>query len=88
MKTLACFLVTWLTATVLLCWLNNHTAHLHFGGADIALEERGHFFDRCWHWLGVGALYSAINTFIVRFWQMQAESQKFGTPTNEEMPPR
>ena len=76
MKTLACFLVTWITATLLLLWLTNHDTHLYLGNADITFSAHPSFSSEFWHSLWVAALYSLVNTFIVRFWQMQVELRK------------
>ena len=78
MKTLACFLVTWITATALLLWIANHTTRLNFGDAQIVLSEHPKFWKEFWHSLWVAAIYSVLNTFIVRFWQMQDELRKNG----------
>ena len=76
MKTLACFLVTWITATALLLWVANHTTHLDLAGAQIVFQEHPRFGRELWHSLWVAAIYSGLNTFIVRFWQMQAEMKE------------
>ncbi|HXS69784.1 MAG TPA: hypothetical protein VN761_13145 [Candidatus Polarisedimenticolia bacterium] len=77
MKTVSCFLVTWITATALLLWLaTRHDTQLDFGGAHITLSEHSHMGREFWHSLWVAAIYSLINTFIVRFWQMQTELRK------------
>jgi hypothetical protein len=76
MKTLACFLATWITATALLLWLaTRHDAQPIeiFPGAQITLSERPHVGHEFWHSLWVAGVYSILNTFIVRFWQMQVE---------------
>jgi hypothetical protein len=76
MKTLACFLTTWVTATALLFWLaarQKAQALDLFPGAQITLtthQPGGHVF---WHSLWVAGVFSILNTFIVRFWQMQWE---------------
>jgi hypothetical protein len=76
MKTLACFVTTWVTATALLVWMatrhNSQQLDL-FPGAQITLTTHpssGHVF---WHSLWVAGVFSLLNTFIVRFWQMQWE---------------
>lgn len=77
MKTVSCFVVTWITATALLLWLaTRHDTQLDFAGAHITLSEHGHMGHEFWHSLWVAAIYSLINTFIVRFWQMQTELRK------------
>ncbi|HWD92186.1 MAG TPA: hypothetical protein VG938_07540 [Verrucomicrobiae bacterium] len=75
MKTLACFLATWISATALLMWLANKpdTQALDFGGAQITLTQHHHMAHEFWHCLWIAGVYSLINTFIVRFWQMQVE---------------
>lgn len=74
MKTLACFLTTWATATALLLWIaNRHDTQLDFAGAHITLSENPHLGREFWHSLWVAGVYSILNTFIVRFWQMQWE---------------
>ena len=79
MKTLACFLATWITATALLLWLaTRHDTQIDFGGAQITLSEHPRMAREFWHSLWVAGVYSLINTFIVRFWQMQAELRKNG----------
>ncbi len=75
MKTLACFVSTWITATVLLIWVatRHNTQELNFPGAQITLTthpQGSHIF---WHSLWVAGVFSILNTFIVRFWQMQVE---------------
>jgi hypothetical protein len=75
MKTLACFLTTWVTATALLIWMGTrHDNQIDFGsGMQITLtahQHSGHIF---WHSLWVAGVFSILNTFIVRFWQMQWE---------------
>lgn len=76
MKTLSCFLVTWITATALLLWLAKHDTRFQLGGAEIVLSEHPQWTKEFWHSLWIAALYSALNTFIVRFWQMQWELRK------------
>lgn len=79
MKTLSCFLVTWVTATALLLWLaTRHDTHIDFAGAQITLSEHSHIGREFWHSLWVAGVYSILNTFIVRFWQMQSELRKIG----------
>jgi hypothetical protein len=75
MKTLACFLATWITATALLFWLatRHDTQTIDFGGAQITLSGHPGAGREFWHSLWVAGVYSLINTFIVRFWQMQVE---------------
>ena len=74
MKTLSCFLVTWVTATALLLWIaTRHDTQIDLGGAHITLSEHPHMGPVFWHSLWVAAVYSLLNTFIVRFWQMQWE---------------
>jgi hypothetical protein len=74
MKTLSCFLVTWITATALLMWIaTRHDTQLDFGGAQITLSEHQSMGHEFWHSLWVACVYSIVNTSIVRFWQMQAE---------------
>jgi uncharacterized membrane protein YvlD (DUF360 family) len=79
-KTLACFLATWISATALLMWLANRpsTQALDFGGAQITLTQHHPMAHEFWHSLWMAAVYSLINTFIVRFWQMQVELRKKG----------
>jgi len=76
MKTLACFVTTWITATALLVWLatrhNSQQLDL-FPGAQITLTTRPHLGPIVWHSLWVAGVFSLLNTFIVRFWQMQWE---------------
>ncbi|HEX4265250.1 MAG TPA: hypothetical protein VH597_13015 [Verrucomicrobiae bacterium] len=80
MKTVACFLATWVTATTLLMWLamRHDTQELDFGGARITLTQHAHMNHEFWHSLWVAGVYSLINTFVVRFWQMQVELRKKG----------
>ena len=75
MKTLACFLTTWVTATALLIWLatRHNSQQIDFAGAQITLtthSNTGHVF---WHSLWVAGVFSILNTFIVRFWQLKWE---------------
>jgi hypothetical protein len=76
MKTLACFVTTWITATALLVWLamqhNSQQLDL-FPGAQITLTTHPHSGHIFWHSLWVAGVFSILNTFIVRFWQMQWE---------------
>ena len=77
MKTVSCFLVTWITATLLLLWVTHrHDTHLDLGGARIILSDHTTTAAEFWHWLWVAAVYSVLNTFAVRFWQMQSELRK------------
>ena len=78
MKTLSCFLVTWITATCLLLWIftRHGNSHLDFGNAQITFTENPHFGRELWHSLWLAGVYSLLNTFIVRFWQMQSELKK------------
>jgi len=79
MKTLACFLATWVTATALLIWITTrHDTQLNLGGAQITLSQHQPMSREFWHWLWVAGVYSILNTFIVRFWQMQVEMKKKG----------
>jgi len=77
MKTLACFVTTWITATALLIWMgtgHNNSQAIDLGGAQITLtthqQHNSHIF---WHSLWIAGVFSILNTFIVRFWQMQWE---------------
>jgi hypothetical protein len=77
MKTLSCFLVTWITAAVLLLWVTrSHEAHLDLGGARIILSDHSRTAADVWHSLWVAAIYGLLNTFIVRFWQIQSDLRK------------
>ena len=78
MKTLACFVTTWVTATALLLWevRNGRDTNLDLGGAQLTLSNHPHWSQEFWHALWVGAVYSLITTFIVRFWQMVVELRK------------
>jgi len=76
MKTLACFLTTWVTATALLIWLATRHDNQHMdlgGGMQITLTTHPHAGHIFWHSLWVAGVFSILNTFIVRFWQMQWE---------------
>jgi hypothetical protein len=75
MKTLACFLTTWVTATALLIWLatRHNSQEIDFLGAQLTLNAHPHASHIFWHSLWVAGVFSLLNTFIVRFWQMQAE---------------
>jgi hypothetical protein len=76
MKTLACFLTTWVTATALLIWLatRHNNQEIDFGGGmQITLTSHAHAGHIFWHSLWVAGVFSILNTFIVRFWQMQWE---------------
>jgi hypothetical protein len=76
MKTVACFLTTWITATALLIWLatRHNDQQLDFGsGMQITLSTHPHAAPIFWHSLWVAGVFSILNTFIVRFWQMQWE---------------
>ncbi len=80
MKTIACFVVTWITAIILLLWQVRHYENrLDLGGAQITWVEHPQWSKDFWHALWVGAVYSLITTFIVRFWQMVLETGKKGS---------
>lgn len=79
MKTLSCFIATWITATALLLWLSTHHNTQHFNflpGTELTLTQHPHVSQEFWHSLWVAGVYSLLNTFIVRFWQMQVELRK------------
>lgn len=79
MKTLACFVTTWVTATLLLLWEVRHgrDTSLDLGpGAQLTLTNHPHWSSELWHALWVAAVYALITTFIVRFWQMVLELRK------------
>jgi hypothetical protein len=76
MKTVACFVVTWITAIILLLWQAHHDTHLNLGGAQITLSDRPQWSQEFWHALWVGAVYSLVTTFIVRFWQLIIDLRK------------
>jgi hypothetical protein len=80
MKTLACLFATWISATALLMWLatRHNSQQIDLGGAEITLTQHPHMSHEFWHSLWVAGVYSLINTFIVRFWQMQVELRKNG----------
>jgi len=80
MKTLACFLATWITATALLLWITSrHDTQMNLLGAHITLSDQHRpLAKEFWHWLWVAGVYSILNTFIVRFWQMQVEMKSKG----------
>jgi hypothetical protein len=81
MKTLACFLTTWVTATALLIWMatRHNNQQIDFGrGMQITLSAHQHYGHIFWHSLWVAGVFSILNTFIVRFWQMQWELREKG----------
>jgi hypothetical protein len=80
MKTLACFVTTWLTATLLLLWEVRHgrDTNLDLGGAQLTLSNHPHWSREFWHALWVAAVYALITTLIVRFWQLVLESRRRG----------
>jgi len=81
MKTLACFMTTWITATALLVWLSTQHNSQQFdivAGAQITLTTHPNWGAVIWHSLWVAAVFSLLNTFIVRFWQMQWELKERG----------
>jgi hypothetical protein len=77
MKTIACFVVTWITAIILLLW-QAHDRHLNLGGGalHVTISDQPQWSREFWHALWVGAVYSLVTTFIVRFWQLQLEMRK------------
>jgi len=81
MKTLACFAVTWITAAALLLWLGDHNSRVFFAGGEIEVSQHVRTSARLWHALWVSGVYSAVNTFIVRFWQMQVEWKEKKLPS-------
>lgn len=77
MKTLACFITTWVTATLLLLWQARHDTHLPpIGGVKITLSDNPQWSKEFWHALWIAALYSVVTTLVVRFWQMSVEMRK------------
>jgi len=77
MKTVACFVVIWITAVLLLLWQAPHDTHLNFGNAArITLSDNPQWSKEFWHALWVAAVYSLVTTFIVRFWQLVLEMRK------------
>ena len=78
MKTLACFVTTWVTATLLLLWEVRHgrDTSRDFGGVQLTISNHPQWSREFWHALWVGAVYSLITTFIVRFWQLVLELKK------------
>lgn len=79
MKTLACFVTTWVTATVLLLWEVRHgrdTSLDPVPGMQLTLTNHPHWSSEFWHALWVGVIYSVITTSIVRFWQLVLELRK------------
>lgn len=78
MKTIACFVTIWVTATMLLLWEVRHGRETNrdFAGMQITLSSHPHWSSEFWHALWMGAIYSLITTFIVRFWQMVLELRK------------
>ncbi len=79
MKTIACFVVIWITATALLLWQVRHFEnHLDLGGAHITWTDNPQSSQDFWHAVWVAAVYSLITTFIVRFWQLVLEMGKKG----------
>lgn len=76
MKTLACFVTTWVTATALLLWQARHDTRINLGGAQITLSDQPQWSKEFWHALWVAAIYSLVTTVIVRFWQMVLELRK------------
>lgn len=79
MNTIACFVVTWITAVALLLWQARHDTHVNLGGAvQMTFSDQPQWSKEFWHALWVGAVYSLITTFIVRFWQMVLEMRKKG----------
>jgi len=81
MKTLACFVTTWITATALLVWMatrHNSQGIEIFRGTQFTLTMPRHNGPVFWHSLWVAGVFSLLNTFIVRFWQMQWELKEKG----------
>ena len=79
MKTLVCFVTTWVTATLLLLWEARHGRDTRMPLGDVAeLTWSNHpqWSREFWHALWVGAVYRLITTFIVRFWQLVLEMKK------------
>jgi hypothetical protein len=78
-KTIACFVTTWVTATMLLLWEVRHGRDTKFPlvpGTQLTLSKDPQWSREFWHALWVGAVYSLITTFIVRFWQLVLELRK------------
>lgn len=79
MKTIACFVTTWVTATALLLWEVRHGRDTSWplgAGAQLTLTNHPHWSSEFWHALWVAAIYALITTFIVRFWQLVLELRK------------
>jgi hypothetical protein len=78
MKTIACFVTIWVTATALLLWEVRHgrDTNREIAGIQLTLSNHPQWSTEFWHALWVGAVYSLITTFIVRFWQMVLELRK------------
>jgi len=79
MKTIACFILTWITSTAMLFWVLAHRdthQQLDFGGAQVSFTSHAHLGKEFWTCLWIAAIYSVVNTLIVRFWQIQSEFRK------------
>jgi hypothetical protein len=78
MKTLACFITTWVTATALLLWEVRHgrDASVPLPGGQLTWSNHPQWSREFWHALWVAAIYSLITTFIVRFWHLVLELKK------------
>ena len=77
MKTVACFVITWITAIILLLLQARHDTHWDIGdAAHITLSDHPQWSKEFWHAIWVGAVYSLVTTFIIRFWQLILEMRK------------
>ena len=78
MKALITFLITWLTATLLLLWLGDHNIYVVYSPTHVVIKERLSFGGQIVDSLVFGGLFSAINTILLTVgrWVLEREKPK------------
>lgn len=76
MKTLPLFMITWLSAILLLLWLGDFNIYIKFPDGRVLLKQRADFQDRLLWSALIAAIYSLLNTGAVKCWQRRSDRQR------------
>jgi len=89
MKAFITFLITWITATLLLFWLGDHNIYVVYSPTHVVIKERLSLGGQVVDSLVFGGLFSAINTILLtvgRWILKQDEPKVAAVETPPEIP--
>jgi hypothetical protein len=66
MSSLLAFVVTWITACLLLLWLGDHNTYMKFPNGHIMIKEQATFPERLVFSALFAAVFSLVNTVLLR----------------------